>query len=709
MEKPYFIIISLSLLFLTNPLFSQKKQLTLEDIVDHQSEKVTKSIPNINRWADDENYVESIRKNWTNSLVNVKTGDKTPYKTETQESFRVDKDGQLIYFSKSGEKTVIKNDFQDKKNLTPSPDYRKVAFTFENNLYVLDVETKQEIQLTDDGTDKILNGISSWVYYEEILNRSKIAMWWSPDSKSIAFFRSDDTKVPIFPIYNSEGQHGSLQLTPYPQPGDPNPEVRIGIANIENGNVIWPELEKDEEMYLGTPFWQPSNNSLWIQWMNRDQNILKMYAADRESGKIQEMYKEEQPTWIDWKENIYFLEKQSAFIIQSDKDGWDQIYLYDMKGSLKKQITKKEFWSTKIQYIDESKQTIFFTASGESPVRTDLYSVKFDGSSLKRLTFGPYDHMVKLSPSAKYFITTYSNTKTPQKIALVDARSGKIIREIADSKSESFDEWELSTTEIVWYTTSDGLKIPAIVKLPANLDTTKKHPVSIQVYGGPNSAFVADRWWGYAGWQSYEGIICVFLDHRGSGHLGKKGMNFMHRNLGKYEISDFTDFIISYLYEKPYVDRSKIAIEGQSYGGYLTALAVTKASEYFKYGIANYGVMDWTLYDTHYTERYMDTPESNPEGYKESSVLNYVKNYDNDSNRLFIRHGMADDNVHIQNSIQLVNEMQNQTKYFDMKFYPGCGHSFLGPKYRSSAYDALEFYYKHLLQKEIPAELTEKK
>ncbi len=674
------------LMFGASSSHAQQRELTLKELVNSRADFLTVPISYPSGWADDDHYLQSV-KGSAPQQVNVKTGVASPYKRTYTNAPQTRRSEKL-------------------ENELSSPDGAWVAYTQNNNLYAKEIASGRIVQYTTDGSDNILNGVASWVYYEEILDHATRTFWWSPDSKQLVFYRSDQSKVPTFPVFNINGQHGSLKTTYYPKAGDPNPQVTIGIVGVEGGAITWADFNAAEDQYFGSTFWAPDGKSIWIQWMPRRQNLLKIYAVDLASGKKNEVYTETQATWINWKEEITFLKKQQGYLIQNTTDGWNQVYLYNMNGTLKNQITKgKNFWKTKIVHVDEAKQILYFTSNGEKSTRIDLYSVKFDGSSLKRLTFGDYTHEVFLSPSAKYYITRYSNLQTPIRIALVDCKTGKIMRELADSKSPEFDNILQGKSEVIEYTTADGYKVPAMIFWPIRLDENKKYPVHIQTYGGPNRGLVQDRWWG-GGLSLYAhmGAIRVILDHRGSGHCGQKGVDCMYRNLGKYEIADFIDFVKEFLYSKPYIDRTKIGIEGHSYGGYLTALALTKGSEYFKYGIASSGVMDWQLYDSHYTERYMDTPANNPEGYKESSVLNYIDNYKAD-NHLFIRHGLVDDNVHPQNSFQLIQALQQKQKPFQMVIYPECAHGYISRSLNATSNDATRFWFQSLFGQEAPEEV----
>lgn len=665
---------------------SQKRRVTLEEIVDLRSEIITKPIPFSAQWIDDDSYFLPSPSPMRGGAVkvNVKSGKQTPYTSSPNFAGRRKK---------------------SRENQSYSPDSSWIAYTKDNNLYGEEIATGRTVKYTNDGSGTILNGVASWVYYEEILGRSQKAYWWSPDGKQICFFRSDESMVPLFPIFNPLEQHGKLTMTRYPKAGDPNPQIRVGIVPTTGGDVVWADFDDKKEQYFGQLWWTADSRNVWVQWMPRRQNELKIYSVSASTGNKTEVYSENSKTWVDWKENVTMLKNQPAYIIQNRTDGWDQIYLYNNDGTLKNKITDgKNFWNTEIVKVDEQKQMIYFTSCGESSIQTDFYSVKFNGSGLRRLTFGEYDNRIALSPSARYFITHYSNITTPRRIALVDVKSGKVIREIADSKSSQFHTLKLAKSEIAWYTTSDGLRIPAIITYPTDMDTTKRYPVYIKTYGGPDAPLVCNRWWGGGSWMAHEGIISVILDHRGSGHCGKKGLDDLYRDLGNHEISDFIDFVKEHLYSKSYVDRSKIGITGHSYGGYLTALALTKGADYFKYGVADAGVMDWTLYDTHYTERYMDTPANNPDGYKNSCVFTYVKNYKED-NHLYIRHGQVDDNVHIQNSLQLIQLLQIADKKFEFMLFPTAAHSYLGPTLNFTGNDAIRFWYRQYLSREAPSVL----
>lgn len=684
------------LLIITVSVSAQQKLFTYDQLFKTPVANITKPLPTIRGWADDEHYLELRKGDTGNSQqlhsVNVKTGKAVLF---------VEKKDEQPTNPSASSLGLDKNE----KNVTFSPDGRWAAYTRNNNLHVMEVSTKKETALTTDGSDVILNGYASWIYFEEILGRASRyrAFWWSPDSKTIAYMRFDDTQVPVFPIYVSDGQRGFLENQHYPKPGDKNPEVKIGIVQPENpSKTVWADFNPKDDQYFGMPIWT-SQNKLWVQWMNRGQDNLKLYEIDMAQGSKKEVYDEKQPTWIDLDESarVQFAGNK-GFILKSDKDGWENLYFHDMNGKQLSTITNGNFWGTSILKVDERTNTVFFRARKENSARFDLYCVHLDGKGLQRLTFGDFSHdQVNLSPSGKYFITTYSNLSTPQTMALVDNK-GKVVKELGNAKGSEFNTYALPKSELVRVPSADGLfQLPVLITYPVNFDASKKYPVIVSVYGGPNAGSVYDRYRPAAGmtqWWAQEGVIQVSFDNRSSGHFGKKGLNYIHRQLGKWEIEDYIA-CARWLRSKPFVDSMRLAITGGSFGGYITCMALTYGADVFTHGIANSSVTDWKLYDTHYTERFMDQPKENEEGYRITSVMNYVKNY---KGLLRIVHGTSDDNVHMQNSIQLIDKLQDLNKHFEFMLYPGQRHGIGGLKALHNRTEATAFYYRELLKKEMP-------
>ncbi len=705
----YALIISLLLFSISSE--AQLKELNFKEVFVSPPKDLIKSIPTYRGWADNSHYIENrIEGQQTKPYtVDVRSGEAVPSAAaEVNKALVSVKNKDIFYKDAAGIEKQLTRDTLLEKNPILSPDGIQVAFTRNNDLYSIDINSGVEIRYTTDGSDVIYNGWASWVYFEEILGRASRykAFWWSPDSKKIAFMRFDDTKVPVFPIYNSKGQHGFLENTRYPKAGDKNPEVKTGIVNAGSKGIIWTDFDPKMDQYFGTPFWMADSKSLWMQWMNRDQNTLIIYSLNPQSGSKSIIYEEKQSTWVDWFDNMYFLKNGQGFILKSDKSGWGHFYYYGLEGNLKKQLTSGTWRVTELLMVDEKNQEIYFTARQENSTRNDLYRVGLKGTEEpQRLTFGDFDHQISLSPDGKHFITTYSNLTSSPKSALMDTK-GNVIRELADSKGLAFDSYKLPKTELSYYRTRDGLELPMTVILPLNFDPTKKYPVWISIYGGPDAGRVFDKWnspLGQTYWWAKEGVIQVAIDNRSSGHLGKTGMDFIYRKMGKYEIEDYMDAAIL-LKSKPYVDGSRIGITGGSFGGYMTAMALTYAADVFTHGIANYSVTDWGLYDTHYTERFMGTPQNNPEGYRITSPITYAGKL---KGSLRIVHGTMDDNVHMQNSIQLIDKLQDLNKHFEFMLYPGERHGWGGAKSRHSTQENTRYIYQNMLQKPLPADLLE--
>ena len=699
------ILLTGAVFFSVSVFGQQKKSLSFSDVFSKPPKEIVNTIPVQRGWADDTHYIEYRQEGLESKpyTVDVKTGTAVPSKPEqVNEASVTIKDNDIFFTDALGNETRITNDTLEEKNPTLSPDGKLIAFTKKNDLYRADISGKNEIRYTTDGSDVIYNGWASWVYYEEILGRPTKykAFWWSPDSKRIAFMRFDDSEVPVFPIYNSDGQHGFLEKTRYPKAGDKNPEVKMGIVNADSKGIVWTDFNPKDDQYFGTPFWMADSKTLWMQWMNRDQNDLIIYAVTPADGKKKIIYEEKQKTWVDWFDDLYFLKNGQGFILKSDKSGYGHFYYMNLNGKLKKQLTSGDWRVASLIMVDEKAQEIFFTARKEATTRFDLYRVSLKGGDPKRLTFGNYDHNISLSPNGSNFISNYSNLQTPTQTALVD-RNGKIIRQLANSKGSEYTNYNLPQTNLVYYKTRDGLNLPMTVTLPLNFDASKKYPVWISIYGGPDAGTVYDRFKSPVGqnyWWAKEGIIQVAIDNRSAGHLGKTGMNYIYRQLGKYEIDDYVD-AVNFLKSKGYVNENKVGITGGSFGGYITAMALTYAADVFTQGIANFSPTDWALYDTHYTERFMDTPQDNPDGYKLTAPLTYA---DKLKGTLRIVHGTMDDNVHMQNSIQLINKLQDLNKHFEFMLYPGERHGFRGIKSRHAGQETTRFIYQYLLDKPLP-------
>ena len=600
-------------------------------------------------------------------------------------------------------------------NPTWSPDSTKIAFTLKNDLYSIDVHSKQVVRHTYDGSDLILNGYASWVYYEEIFGRPSRyrAFWWSPDSKVIAFYRFDNSNVPMFPIYSAKGKHGTLNQTRYPKTGDPNPEVKLGFVSVSGGETVWADFNPKDDQYFGTPFWSGDGTKLMVSWMDRAQDNLHLYAVTPETGSKVRVYQEHQDSWIDWMEDMLFT-KEGIYIVR-DFSGWQHIYFLSYDGKRFEQLTTGNNWSVHLLKVD--KKHLYFTAKREATTRVDIYRIQLRSKELQRLSYGDLSFTgVQISDDGQQVAALASNYHTPTQLVLITVPSrgnvdpARHVRIVYDSKGVKFDQYAVAMPELVYVTTRDGVRLPAAVTWPVDFDRSKRYPVKVNIYGGPDNPQVREGWRGLSmsnQWWAYHGVIQVTLDNRAGGHYGKKGVESVYRYLGVQELKDFCDGI-DYFRKLPFVDENKIGVEGFSFGGTMTTLCVTEGNEHFQYGIAGGGVYDWGLYDTHYGERYMDRPQDNPDGYAASRVIDRVGNYRGDaSNMLRLTHGTGDDNVHFQNTLQLIDRLQADHKDFELMIYPDGMHGYRGDQGVHSSMQDYKFWYRYLLEEPLPAILSE--
>ena len=692
---------------------AQKKDLIDEQYFKANFKGITQALPSAGPWIDESHVV--IRREGKSFLLDCKTGKEIDYTNPVANKGNIVMKPEIItkqndlYVRKGIGDEQLTNDKGKEVNPTLSPDGNYVAYTKNNNLYTVNLTTKKETKLTTDGSELILNGYASWVYFEEILGRPSQykSFWWSPNSKNIAYFRSDDTEVPLFTITNADGQHGKMESLRYPKVGDKNPEVKVGMVSPDGGTTTWADFNEKDDQYFGMPYWKPDENTLLVQWINRLQNNLIIYEVNPTTGGKKEFYTETQKTWIDLDDNdrIQFLKNGKGFILLSDATGWKHIYYHGMDGKRINAITEGKFTITDVNYVDEKNSIVYFTArSKENSATRDYYKVNLNGKKLQRLTFGNFNHnFINVSPNSEYFITTYGNSSTPNKMTLVN-NNGKIIKELGDAKGAEYDNYNVAKTEIIRVKSDDDLyDLPMKITWPLTMEAGKKYPVLISIYGGPNAGTVNEGFTlgGNQQWYAKEGLIQVAMDHRASGHFGKEGVNYMYHNLGDWELKDYAT-MVKWLVANGSADAKKICITGFSYGGYMSCLALTKYSDVFTHGMAGGSVTDWSLYDSHYTEKFMGTLTNNAEGYKTGNVMNYVNQY---KGFLQIVHGEIDENVHLQNSLQLIAKLQDAKKDFEFMVYPTGRHGWGGNKGLHFQNLKTQFIYKHLLGKEVPKQM----
>ena len=663
-------------------------------------------IPRAWKWIGDEEVIFTYNGIYTDDddfVMNARTGEKTT---------GVKAPAKFFMFPVRPERAV---------NLTYSPDSTKLAFTRDNDLYVVDIASGEETRLTFDGSDVILNGYASWVYYEEIFGRPSRyrAFWWSPDSKKIGFYRFDNSQVPMFPIYSafadpeaaaSQSQSprvtdlalgGSLSETRYPKAGQTNPQVRIGIVDLTSecvgcpmrcdDAVTWADFDPTLDQYFGIPFWGPDSKEFFIARMPRLQNTIDLYAVNTSDGSKRHVYNETYKTWLNWFDGVVFTDN-GLYMAREFETGWQQIYFLSYDGKTFKRLTDGPNWNVAIVRVDEKKGDVYYTAKRDGVAKQALYKADKKGV-ITALTDPAYNATgISFSPDGKYFVASLSNVTTPTEIVMY-SNSGKkkaAANVVASMKGKDYDPSKYALGELVYITTEDGFRLPGMIVYPKNFDPSRKYPVHVDIYGGPNTPLVRDRWvTPDAGnqWYSENGIIQITVDPRAAGHNGRAGLDMIYRQLTVWEVKDFCAWA-EWLQSLPYVDGDKIGVEGFSFGGTMTSMLLMQAPDKFHYGIAGGGVYDWALYDSHYTERYMDTPQNNPEGYEVSKVLNYVDGYPvtygseclgcAEPVMLKLTHGTGDDNVHHQNTLQLIDAMHKAGKKFDFMIYPDGMHGYKG-------------------------------
>ncbi len=585
-------------------------------------------------------------------------------------------------------------DAREQSNVQFSPDGSRIGFVRANNISVLDLNSGKETQLTTDGAEHVLNGHFDWVYEEEF---SIIDGWkWSPDGKRIAYWHLDENRVPVHLLWNYEPQHAESIETRYPQPGDPNSIVKIGIISLDTKKNAWVDLGANDDIYVPRIYWSPAGNSLFVERLNRAQNLLEMLAADPVSGSTKVLFMEKDDAWIDIFDDMTFLPSTNQFIWSSKRDGYKHLYLYNMDGRLIQQITKGDWEVDRLKGIDEKQGLIYFTAAKKSPLERHLYAIRFDGSGLRQLTKGDGTHSIDMSPDHQYFIDSYSTVIRPQK-QLLYSSGGTLIRELEDNPMNILNEYSMGEAGFFTFKTSDGVELYYSMITPPAFDSNKKYPVLLDVYGEPGSQTVKNTWGGkdYL-WQqmlAQKGFVIVQVDNRGTGFRGKAFEQMGYLHLGKWEVNDYIE-TAKYLGSLPNVDKNRIGIWGWSYGGYVTLLTMCLGADYFKTGVAVAPVTQWMYYDDIYTERYMSTPKENPEGYNESSPINYASQM---KGNLLIIHGTDDDNVHWQNTITMVDTLIKADKQFETAFYPGKNHNISGGMTRLHLYTKItEFILKNL-------------
>lgn len=581
---------------------------------------------------------------------------------------------------------------------TFSPDGSKIGYVYQNNLYVYDLAAKKHTQITTDGKkNAIINGVTDWVYEEEF--SFVRAFDWNGASDKIAFIRFDETDVPEFSMdmYN-QGLYPTQNVFKYPKAGEKNALVSLHIYDVKTGAAKKINLDKYNDFYIARIEWTNEANTLSAQVLNRHQDNLDLLFVDGNSGAAKVVLNEKDKAYVEVTDNLTFL-KDNSFIWTSEKDGFNHIYHYDKNGKLKKQITKGKWEVTSYYGFDEKSGTIFFQSTESGSINRDVYSIKLNGSSKTRLTTQTGTNGATFSPNFQYFINSYSSAKNAPKHTLHETKSGKLIKTIVSNEAleTKLAKYDLPSKEFFELTTEKGHKLNAWMIKPKDFDATKKYPVFMYQYSGPGSQQVDNNWNSSDDYWfmmlAQQGYIVACVDGRGTGFKGADFKKCTQKELGKFEVEDQID-AAKVFGSYAYVDKSRIGIFGWSYGGFMASNCIFQGADVFKTAIAVAPVTSWRYYDSIYTERYMQTPQENAGGYDNNSPITHVSKL---KGNFLLIHGSADDNVHVQNTMKMVEALVQANKQFDWAIYPDKNHGIFGGKTRLQLYTKMTNFIKEKL------------
>ena len=583
---------------------------------------------------------------------------------------------------------------------TFNPQADKVAFVRQNNLYYVDLKSGKEVQVTNDGEhNKIINGSPDWVYEEEFSFAR--AFEWSSDGQKIAFMRFDESQVREFTMtmyYDLD--YPDYYTFKYPKVGEVNAIVTVHIHNVGTGKTVKTDTGKEVDQYIPRIRWTQNADQLCIFRMNRHQNELEFLLANAKNGATKLLMKETNEWYIDEAnfDNLIFLKDGRHFLWSSDNDGFSHIYLYNMQGKLVKQLTKGFYDVTSFYGVDEKNSKVFYQAAARTPIDREIYSISLDGSDQRLLSNKEGWNTAQFSSTFDYFVLTHSDANTPNVYAVYD-RQGKLIRSIEDNAKVRKVQKAYSVQPIEFFTfkTSEDVELNGYMIKPPNFSDNHKYPVLMYVYGGPNSqtaknSFDAARYWWFQ-LLAQKGYIIVSVDNRGTAARGEAFKKMTYLQLGKYETIDQIE-AAKYLAGLSYTDPDRIGIFGWSYGGYMSSLAILKGNDVFKAAIAVAPVTNWKWYDTIYTERFMRSFKENPDGYQENSPIYFA---DRLKGAYLLVHGVGDDNVHFQNTVEMANALIRANKQFDTQFYPNRNHGIYGDNASIHLYTKMtDFLMEHL-------------
>jgi dipeptidyl-peptidase 4 len=574
------------------------------------------------------------------------------------------------------------NSAQDVADPKFSPDGKWVSFVRDSNLWVASVATGEAKPLTSGGSEEILKGQLDWLYPEEL--DSTTAYWWSPDSSKIAYYQMDERPVTRYPIMDMSSPIGATFYTRFPQAGEANPIVRVGVVPVGGGETKWMDTGADTDVYLARVVWLSDSRRVAIERLNRAQTQLDLLFSDAATGASEKILSESDKYWVNLADDLYFFSDNKRFLWSSERTGFRHYYLYDLSGHPIDQLTSGDWTITgnggfgpggdSRPTVDEAHGYIYFLSNKDELRGTQLYRLTLQDKSIVRITREDGAHTVLIAPDDSSFVDSYSNAMTPprQDLYRMDGKRSAVINE---NKVPELGEYHLSPVEFLDVAASDGTKLCASIIRPPDFDKSRKYPVLINVYGGPQVQNVRNEWGGrdflWFEMMAQKGYIIFSLDNRGSYFRGHAFETPIYHQMGKVELEDQLAGV-QYLKSLAYVDPARIGIWGWSYGGTMTLVAMFNAPDVFKAGVSIAPVSDWKLYDTAYTERYMGRPQDSPAAYLNSSAVSQAANL---KGKLMIAHATGDDNVHFTNTSEVINQLILAEKYpARLMIFPGRGH-----------------------------------
>lgn len=631
-------------------------------------------------------------------------------------SYQWSKDGKALLFPLNGDLYYVEladgkarkltNTAEFETDAQISPKGRFVSFVRDQNLYVIDLTTNKEQQLTFDGKGDVKNAMAEFVAQEEMHRMT--GYWWSPDDSKIAYTQFDESKVPLAVRNEIYADEIKLFNQRYPYAGAANVQIRLGVVGLAQAKTQWIDTGAATDVYLPRVQWSKNPNLLTYQWQQRDQQKLELRAVDLQSNQQRVLITETSKTWVNLHDSLKFLDDKKHFIWASERDGFNHLYLYSLDGGKPVQLTKGDWIVNELEAVDEQTGLLYFTGRKDTPLESHLYTVPVKGGAISRLTSAGASHAVVVADNGSGFLDSWSAVTSLPKVALRDQR-GELVTLLEGNELTAEHPLTPYAADLVeprfgTLKAEDGQVLHYRIFEPKQRKAGHKYPVVVGVYGGPGAQRVTNSWSPkdlYFQYLVQQGYIVFQLDNRGSENRGKKFEDAIYKKLAVAEIND-QKVGVDYLRTLPYVDAKHIGIYGHSYGGYMTIMAMFKAGDYFAAGVSGAPVTDWALYDTHYTERYLGHPAHNAVGYTDSAVFPYI---DGLKGKLLIYHGMADDNVLFTHSTKLFSLLQSKGKPFEMMTYPGSKHAMFGQPVQTHLHQTItEFFNRTLLQPSLAAQ-----